>query len=59
MKKYFLSLAVFFCSIVLQAHEFWLHPDKFIYKRGETINVRFIVGENHEGENWNGNESRV
>jgi uncharacterized GH25 family protein len=59
MKKIFiLSLLVTFISSLL-AHEFWLHPDKFIYKRGEKINIRFLVGENFEGENWKGNRGRV
>jgi uncharacterized GH25 family protein len=43
----------------LSAHEFWLSPEKFIYPRGENINVRFLVGENFSGENWRGNRDRV
>lgn len=43
----------------LSAHEFWLSPQKFIYNRGENINVRFRVGENFSGENWRGNRERV
>ena len=59
MKKYFLLLAVLLCNVFLLAREFWLQPDKFIYKRGETINIRFLTGENFEGENWKGNNSRI
>ncbi len=59
MKKYFLLFSVLLCSLLILAHEFWLQPDKFIYKRGETINLRFMVGENFEGENWSGNRDRV
>ncbi len=43
----------------LPAHEFWLQPEKFICERGETINIRFNVGENFEGANWNGNAARI
>src|SRR6187397_1041285 len=43
----------------LFAHEFWLDPDKFIYKRKEKINIRFWVGENFNGENWKGNNERI
>jgi uncharacterized GH25 family protein len=43
----------------LSAHEFWLNPDKFIYKRSEEINIRFLVGENFDGENWKGNNERI
>ena len=43
----------------LFAHEFWLNPEKFIYKRTDKINIRFLVGENFEGENWKGNNERI
>jgi uncharacterized GH25 family protein len=43
----------------LSAHEFWLNPDKFIYKRTEEVNIRFLVGENFVGENWKGNNEKV
>jgi uncharacterized GH25 family protein len=45
------------CSV--SAHEFWIQPDKFIYKRGDAINVKFLVGENFKGENWAGNRDKV
>lgn len=45
--------------IMTTAHEFWLQPEKFIYKRGEPINIRFNVGENFEGENWKGNKEKI
>ncbi len=59
MKKVFILSLLFMLISSLLAHEFWLHPDKFIYKRGEKINIRFLVGENFEGENWKGNNDRV
>jgi len=41
------------------AHEFWIKPAKYIYKRGETINLKFLVGEKFAGENWSGNKEKV
>ena len=55
-------LLIFLLSTFLSpilAHEFWLNPDKFIYKRTEPINIRFLVGENFEGQNWKGNNTRI
>jgi uncharacterized GH25 family protein len=59
MKKLLLifSLLTFISS--LSAHEFWLNPKKFIYKRTEKIDVRFLVGENFKGEIWQGNNERI
>jgi hypothetical protein len=51
--------ALFTLYTLLSSHEFWLHPEKYIYNRGEKINIRFFVGENFEGENWHGNNSRL
>ncbi|HLK30304.1 MAG TPA: DUF4198 domain-containing protein [Puia sp.] len=59
MKRTISFILVFLISIVLSAHEFWLQPDKFIYEPGDEINVRFMVGENFEGENWSGDSSKV
>lgn len=55
------SLLVFLATLPLysSAQEFWLNPDKFFYKRGETINLRFYWGENFEGTNWEGNRTDV
>lgn len=43
----------------LSAHEFWLNPGKFIYRRTEKVNISFLVGENFKGENWEGNNERI
>jgi uncharacterized GH25 family protein len=43
----------------LSAHEFWLNPEKFIYRRTEKVNISFLVGENFVGENWEGNNERI
>lgn len=58
-KKIFLAITFFAIITSLLAHEFWLSPNKFIYKRGDKINIRFFVGENFDGLNWNGNKENV
>jgi len=55
---------IIFCFLILgvlslSAHEFWIQPDKFIYKRGETINIKFLAGENFNGENWTGDKEKI
>jgi uncharacterized GH25 family protein len=57
--KFIALIALFTLYTLLCSHEFWLHPEKYIYARGEKINVRFFVGENFEGENWHGNNQRI
>lgn len=58
--KRFIYLAVLFVFFtLLSSHEFWLNPEKFIYTRGEKINIRFLVGENFDGENWKGNNEKI
>ncbi len=54
-------LTIFLLAFATQvaAHEFWLEPQKFIYKWGDTVNLRFMVGENFTGENWKGNKEKV
>ncbi len=60
MKKFILSSVVLFStSLLLLAHEFWLHPNKFIYQPGDLINIKFLVGENFEGVNWSGNNKSI
>ena len=58
MKTTFFLILFFFFS-TLSAEEFWIQPSKFKVKRGETINLRFLFGENFEGENWSGDRSKV
>jgi len=59
MKKKIVFCLFIFVVITVSGHEFWIQPDKFIYKRGETINIKFLVGENFEGENWTGDKDKV
>src|SRR4030095_2831363 len=58
-RKLLTLFTLFTLYTLLSAHEFWLDPDKFIYKRTEKINIRFWVGENFDGENWTGNNERI
>ena len=57
-KKTFLCLPIFIVASVL-GHECWLQPDKFIYKRTEPINLKFLVGENFIGDNWDDERDRI
>ena len=59
IKKTLLFFCIFILVVPLFAHEFWLQPDKFIYQRGDEMNIHFLVGENFEGENWTGNNEKV
>lgn len=59
MKRKFLALALIIAVSSLNAHEFWLEPQKFTLKKGESMNLRFRVGEHFEGDNWKGNQSSV
>jgi uncharacterized GH25 family protein len=58
MKKTFALILILICSSI-NAHEFWLEPQKFFVKKGEILLVNFKVGENFEGENWKGRSSSV
>jgi uncharacterized GH25 family protein len=58
MKKIFLLLLTFIV-VRVSGHEFWIQPDKFLYKHAELANIRFLVGENFTGENWSGDKDKV
>jgi uncharacterized GH25 family protein len=59
IKRLFISLSLIASCCIFCSHEFWLQPDKFIYQRGEAVNVKFLVGEKFDGENWNGNKEKI
>lgn len=59
MKKKMVFWVLTFVVIDVFGHEFWIQPDKFIYKRGETVNIKFLVGENFKGDNWGGDKDKV
>ena len=58
MKKIFLLLLTL-VVVRVSGHEFWIQPDKFIYKYAEPVNIRFLVGENFTGENWTGDKDKI
>ncbi|ULQ50835.1 DUF4198 domain-containing protein [Flavihumibacter fluvii] len=55
MRKFVMVFATLLLSLVMAAHEFWIQPDRYLYEAGQTIYLRFWVGENFEGKNWSGN----
>lgn len=59
MKKIIYPFTLLILFTLLSSHEFWLNPEKFIYKRTEKVNIRLLVGEDFEGENWTGNNERI
>ena len=59
VKRIFILSLYLLIVFPLPASEFWLQPEKFISRRGETINVRFWIGKKFNGHNWRGNSSRV
>jgi uncharacterized GH25 family protein len=59
MKKALALLAVCCFSSWLNSHEFWLQPNRFQYKTGDAVRIRFHAGEQFKGENWNGTRASV
>lgn len=43
----------------LQAQEFWMLPDKSNYNRGDTLKIRFNVGDSFIGDTWNLRSERI
>ena len=60
MKQKFGALTLLLAfSLVVQAHEFWMQPNKFRIKVGESISVSFKVGENFIGQPWPVKKARI
>ena len=59
MRKSVCLFIVLLGSFWLSAHEFWIEPDKFYYEPAASVQLRFMVGENYQGENWSGNRASV
>lgn len=57
--KFFLVAILSLTIRQLPAQEFWMMPDKFYYEKGDTIRIRFNVGENFVGETWNLRQERI
>src|SRR3954468_1290647 len=52
MKRSLCAGVLLFVLSMVQAHDFWLQPNKFVYTVGEEMVVDFMVGENFEGDFW-------
>ena len=51
-KRVIFSLVCVGLMAVLQSHEFWLEPFTFKVKPGEAVTIKYAVGENFTGEDW-------
>jgi len=58
-KKRISLFTVILFSVIVQAHEFWMQPDKFTYAIGDIAQINFMVGENFVGERWNMANHRI
>ncbi|HPM30822.1 MAG TPA: DUF4198 domain-containing protein [Chryseolinea sp.] len=58
-KKLLAILFLITISIVVQAHEFWIQPQKYFYAIGEKATLSFKVGQNFTGEPWNLKHHRI
>ena len=58
MKRTIITLLLLI-GTAISAHEFWLQPQRFYLHKGETLTLKFLVGEDFSGENWKGNRSSV
>lgn len=60
MQKKLIACFLLMCvGMLVQAHEFWLQPQQYFFKAGETMNISFRIGENFMGEVWDLNRHRV
>lgn len=59
MKRILATCALLGLMVVLQSHEFWLEPFKFKVNPGEAVTIRYAVGENFTGEDWNLGKNKV
>ena len=58
-KKKVSLVCILMASLILQAHEFWLQPNKFQYAIGESVTIDFMVGESFVGEKWDLSRHRI
>jgi uncharacterized GH25 family protein len=59
IKRYLCSILLVLLCCILQAHVFWLQPDKFKYNVGETVTVDFKIGDDFRGEPWMQKKQRI
>lgn len=55
---FFLGLTVCL-TLLAQAHEFWLQPDTYFARTGQTVNIEVLVGEQFKGERSEGKKNRI
>lgn len=53
-----LCFAICFAGSVT-AQEFWMMPERFHYSKGDTLKVKFNVGNNFSGETWKLRPERI
>lgn len=59
VQRILIGVVVLLICGATQAQEFWMMPDKFQYQPGDTIKIRFNVGDNFVGETWNLRQERL
>lgn len=59
MKKLLKGIGLFVLAFMLQSHEFWLQPNKFLLDIGDTFSLDIRVGESYQGELWNYRDERI
>ena len=52
MKKLSFGVSLIGLMLFLQSHEFWLDPMKYKLQPGESVTIKFAVGENFTGSDW-------
>jgi uncharacterized GH25 family protein len=52
-------IIISFIAVSVAATEHWIAPAKYIYKRGETINLRFFSGNDYSGDIWNASRNNL
>jgi len=53
------AVIVMLGTVIAQAHEFWLQPQKFFFQVGEKATIGLRVGENFAGEPWDLAKNKV
>lgn len=59
MKNLCISILLLLAGLNATAQEFWMEPDSYTHKPGDSLKVRFMVGDNFAGERWNLRQDRV
>ncbi len=59
MRNILYAMGLVLLAFLLQSHEFWLQPSKFILDSGEVFNMDIRVGEEYKGELWDYRNERI